>query len=265
MSEAQPIEDAIEPVEEAEVIEPAEVDTETPEIESEAKTDEGTSDSSPGKKDAKSRIDELTKNWREAQRENERLRARLDAPAPKEPEPLDVRTLKDFDYDEAEYQKHVREVASSQAQQEYQTTTAREAQSQKMADFRSNEAVFAEKQADYYDVTNRAGLTVTPNMAAVIQDSDQGPAIHYHLGQNVELSQQLAGLPPVTMARRIGQIEAALSNVKPKKVSDAPEPAAKLKTVSNKTETDPYKMDREQYRKWSSTGDNYAKWRRKQK
>jgi len=266
MSEvAQPEEtqDAPEPEVTEAVTEPAEVDTETPEVAEEVKTDEET-DSSPGKKDAKSRIEQLNTNWREAQREAEYWKAKAETPV-ETPTELPVKTLKDFEYDEVEYQKHIREVSRNEAQQEFQSTAAQDAHSRKQAEFRSNESVFAESNDDYYDVTHRAGLKVTPVMAEVIRDSDIGPAIHYHLGQNVELSQRLANMKPVTMAREIGKIEAALSNIKPKAVSSALEPAPKLKPVASKTETDPYKMTQEQYQKWASTGNNFAKWRRKHK
>ena len=268
MSEvAQPIEttDAPEPEVVETVVDPAEVDTETPETKAETTTDEETPEPSTGKKDAKTRIDELTKLRREAEREALYWKQKAETPAQQAPEPLPVQTLKDFGYDEVAYQNHVREVALNQAQREFQSSAASEAQNRKMAEFRSNESVYAESHADYYDVSNRRGLTVTPQMAEVIKDSEHGPAIVYHLGQNVELSQQLANMPPVTMARQIGQIEAKLNSVKSQSVSNAPEPAPTLKPVSAKTETDPYKMSREQYQKWASKGDNFAKWRAKQK
>ena len=80
-------------------------------------------------------------------------------------------------------------------------------------------------QFDDFDTVALADdLPVSQAMAAVIQASEHGPAVLYHLGSNPEESARIAALDPLSAAREIGLIEAKLSLPKPKRNSAAPDP-----------------------------------------
>lgn len=66
-----------------------------------------------------------------------------------------------------------------------------------------------------------------PSMAQAIMESDIGPEIMYHLGNNIQDAMRIASLGPLAAAREIGKIESKLIVVpvtEPKRISQAPEP-----------------------------------------
>lgn len=83
-----------------------------------------------------------------------------------------------------------------------------------------------EKYADYDQVTRNRDLSITPTMAEVIQASDIGPEVAYHLGQNPKEAERISRLPPLLQAKEIGRIEDKLSSAPPvvKKTTSAPDP-----------------------------------------
>lgn len=67
-------------------------------------------------------------------------------------------------------------------------------------------------------------LPVTVTTAEILADSDVGIDIAYHLGTHRAEAAQIAALPPMEQARRLGMIEARLTAVKPQLTSSAPDP-----------------------------------------
>ncbi len=76
---------------------------------------------------------------------------------------------------------------------------------------------------------------VTEFAANLIKESELGPALALHLGQNPELAEQIARLPDYLQAREIGKLEARLETQTAtpveKPVSKAPPPVPRLEAT----------------------------------
>lgn len=68
------------------------------------------------------------------------------------------------------------------------------------------------------------------NVLGLIQESDKGPALAYHLGCHLDEADRISRLDPVIAARELALIEAGLDLPKPKKVTGAPDPIKPLGT-----------------------------------
>ncbi len=200
------------------------------------------------------RIDQLTREKYDALRERdrqsyelERLNARLaEVEKAKQPEVApqnDFPTLEQFGYDEGKFNAavatHYAKLASEQARTaaQEQLRAEREQQSREQANknWKTKEAEFLKSKPDYAQKVYRdprdGGPIVTPHMGEVMMASEHGPAIAYHLAENVEAAAAIAQLPPLEQARELGRIEerlvAARAPAKPA-VSQAPPPPAKV-------------------------------------
>ena len=103
----------------------------------------------------------------------------------------------------------------------------------KQADFNVKESDYAIDVTDYHAVTRNPTLKLSPEMVQVAQDSDEGPKILYYLGKHPDVSERLANMSPLAMAREIGRIEATkLDSVATPSISNAPEPVKPLKSAA---------------------------------
>ena len=223
----------------------------TPEVETQA-------DPSPAKADenketvskVQSRFDELTKHRREAERERDYWREQA-LTKQREPEPVKVdaelKTEADFDFDSAKYQQYVfaeaQKQAVSAAKRELQADRDMQTKAQREASFASRSREFASTVSDFNEVVKNESLRITPEMADVIKDSDDGPALAYHLGKNPDVADRIAQLPPIVAARELGKIEATLAfereKAKEKPVSKAPPPTPKVDAVESSLRVTP--------------------------
>ena len=210
------------------------------------------------------RISELVHERNEARRKLDAERHRLDQvvemlaqqrqPAP-EPEPVPP-TLEDFQYDEGKYRAAVIDYAQKQAtvaaRAEIQQWQAQQAQQAKAQSFKAKEAEFATATEDYADAVYDPSLPITAAMAEVIQESDVGPQLAYHLAKNRAVAEQLSKLPERAMAREIGRLEAKLSAPAPRPVAvpKAPPPPPKLEATEAEVDKDPDSMSIDDWVKW---------------
>lgn len=221
----------------------------------------------------RSRIDELTRLRREAERDRDFYREqalRLQQPQEKATEPAPVsksKTLADFQYDEGQYQEYLFQEAEKRAvtaaekrlreQQEKDTANRRK------SEFERKEADFAKTVDDYHEVTRSASLPVTAEMAQVIAESDDGPALAYYLGKNIAIAEQISSMPPLAAARELGRIEMKLAaereKAKEKPVSKAPPPTPKLEAAEADFEKNPDEMSIEEWKKWRDKRDRARK------
>src|SRR5689334_3453166 len=166
------------------------------------------------------RIDELTRNWRETERDRDHWRElalknqREVAPREieeRETEPTgepELKTLADFNYDEVAYAKHMRDVARETAKRETESirkelreSRTKEEREHARTEFQDRAQSWAKEQkiADF-DLVFRdprdGGPIVTETMAETILDSEQGAAVLYHLAKNKTFSASIARLPP---------------------------------------------------------------------
>lgn len=222
-----------------------------------------TDESAAKPKGVAKRIDELTRNWREAQRQNEALLRILESQGKtpeQRPEPVAPKTLADFNYDDTQYQAHLMQQATQQAveaaKRELQAQAQRDRELRRQQTFAQKQAEFAETVEDYRDVVFNDNLPITPAMAEAIQESDDGPALAYHLGKNPDLAARIAALPPIAAAREMGRLEARLSAEKEKAkapvVSKAPPPPPKIDAVepSVNVRPDDPESDKLSIREW---------------
>jgi hypothetical protein len=198
---------------------------------------------------AQKRIDELTRNRREAERDRDYWREQAMKKEPEKPvetvvEP--VKTLADFDYDEGKYQEHLfskaRAEAVDEAKKVLKEEQSQQTTSRKVTEFRGKEADFSKSVDDYHDVVTNPSLSISQPMADVAMEMENGPEVLYYLGKNPALADEIAHLSPLSAARELGRIEAKLSTKESgEKVSKAPAPAPKIAAVEASTKLNPSK------------------------
>lgn len=208
------------------------------------------------------RIDELTRNWREAQRQNERLLGMLEqrnqAPQQQQSTASEKKSLKDFNYDEAAYTDHLyteaRKVAEQSAKEAGIKFRAEQEAIQRRAKFDERVAQFAATVADYHDVVTES-TPVSEGMADALLDSDEAGAVMYYLGNNRDVALKLYQMSPAKAGREIQKIEDRLvaerKKAAEKPVSKAPEPLPKVEGGDpGSSEKDPSQMTDAEFSKW---------------
>jgi hypothetical protein len=236
------------------------------------------------KKDAvQERIDKLTREKYDALRERDRRDYELElknariaelekAQKPEVATQNDFPTLESVGFDEgkfyaavAAYTKGMTESAKEAAREEARgiIQAERDAQSQELSNksWATKEAEFLKSKPDYtekvVDAGRRGAWACTPEMGAVIKQSEMGPAIAYYLAEHTDIAAEIAKKDPLVQAREIGRIEAKLELAKapPKPaVSQAPPPVNKVDSADAQAEKTPAEM----------TDNEFAKWRKKQ-
>lgn len=190
------------------------------------------------------RLDRQTRNWRALERDRDHWRemamrqsSQAPPPAAEAPRETTSKTLADFEYDEGKYQSYLfseaQKHAVEAAKRELRAEQDRSAAERRVSTFRQRVTEFAKTVEDYESVVNDPSLPITAAMAEVIQDSDDGPALAYHLGKNPEVAARIAQLPPHAAARELGRLEARLEAERERAkekpvVSKAPPPAPKI-------------------------------------
>ena len=225
--------------------------------------DEHSESDAPKSKGVQKRLDELTRNWRETERDRDHWRdlaLRNNAPQPKQEAPQEdkLKTLADFEYDDAKFQAYVFEQAEKRSvnaakralKEEQELTTKK----QRFESYRSKESEFAKTVEDYHDAINSLNAELVQGVAEAIVESDDGPALLYHLAKNREIAAQLAKLSPIAAAKELGRIEARLATererAKAEKVSKAPPPPPKVEANDPAIDKDPDQMTTEEWVKW---------------
>lgn len=227
-------------------------------------------DSPVKKKDGfQERIDDLTRNWRETQRELaysrdeiRRLQAQVQppaAPAQLPQQPAKLKTLADFGFNEAEHAAYLlgeaSKAATEAAKRELAAEQEQRSKQEIAADYVKRAKDFAKEHEDYKQVAETA--PISDEVAEIVMGLDNGPEVAYHLGQNPEVALELNRLPQVHAAFELGQIAARLgfereAAAKAKSlVSAAPTPPPKLAGAEpGSAPTDPEKMSQSQFNKW---------------
>lgn len=237
--------------------------------------DDATAPGAKPRQGVQKRIDELTRQRYETQRDRDYWRdlaMRGGAPKPaagaapaaaidmsKMPKPP---TLAEFAYDEKKFNealigyndKLFREaipaaVAGEIAKSQHGAQQQRALQEmQGIADaFGTREAEAVTRYADYEEVAHNPDLNVTPNMAVAIQLSEKGPDIAYYLGSHPAEAAKICALSPIAQATAIGRLEARFLRSGPKKPTQSPAP---MKPVGSRgvVTKDPSKMSTAEYR-----------------
>jgi hypothetical protein len=183
---------------------------------------------------AHERIDDLTRQRREAERQAEYWKQRATSA-------VDPNTL--------EYEEGIAERVSQRHRQE-QADTAKETAGQLAVEaFTYRETIAREKFADYDAVARNPNTPITTAMADIIRDSDVGPDLAYHLGKNVTEAARIAALPTTRQAVELGKLEARITAPKPLP-KQPPEPVSPVSAIAAGGRKDPGKMSFAEYKAW---------------
>jgi AraC-like DNA-binding protein len=133
-------------------------------------------------------------------------------------------------------EQYVEALALQRAEQIAQEKEFNVRQAQVIEAWGEKEEVTRDKYPDYEQVVHNPNLRITDVMANVIQGSEIGPEIAYHLGLNPKESARIAALPPFAQASEIGKLEVKLvANPPVKKTSSAPEPFKGIRSGGSDT------------------------------
>ncbi len=183
---------------------------------------------------AHERIDELTRQRREAERQAEYWRAMAQQKA----------NIDDLDYDD---QIAARVTARQREEMAQSAEYAVRSVAQQV--FEAREAGVRERYADYDIVAKNPSLPITNEMAEVILESDAGPELAYHLGKNPAEAARIARLNPRLQAAELGKLEVRLTAPKPA-AKQPPQPIQPVNGIAAGGARDPDKMSMSEYIAW---------------
>jgi hypothetical protein len=139
---------------------------------------------------------------------------------------------------------------TKQYEKDLQDREAREAERKAVKGFTESVANSRSKHTDYDDVVTNPNLVISEDVVNVLQMSEIGGEIAYHLGQNPDEAAHLSSLPPLAIAKEIGKIEARLVEPPKKRVSTAPDPLKPIVPGGEVPHKDPDKMSQAEYEQW---------------
>ncbi len=175
----------------------------------------------PKNKGVGKRIDELTREkydaqrerdfWREQAMRNQRQPEQRQEQAGQTVQATDEPTLEEHGFDVAAYNRAWYDWRKQEDAKADQKAKEIQSQQERAKKYQDSVQSFAEANPDFYDVFHD-GLPVTQTMAEAITDADNPAAIAYYLGQNPEEAARIAGMSPSAVSRAIGRIEAKLES-----------------------------------------------------
>jgi len=178
------------------------------------------------------RIDELTREKYDAQRERDYWREQATRGNQQQAQPVKEAdstepTLEGCEFDVQKY---------NAAWYEWKRGQERKAESQQKREQKLQESAqgFAQSNPDYFEVISNPYLRISQDMVDVIADTDNPAALAYYLGKNPQEAERISTMNLAGVARAIGRIEAELSapppprQITPKTVTKAPPPVTTL-------------------------------------
>lgn len=197
--------------------------------------DDAAADKPKRKHWAHERIDELTRQRREAERQADYWKARAE-----------TRTT---DLDGLDYEEQIAERVSSRQRKEMAESASDAVRSVSQQVFEARETLVRERFPDYDAVARSPNVQITPSMAEVIYDSEAGPEIAYHLGKNPAEAARIAALPAIRQAAELGRLEAKISAPKPLP-KQPPAPVNPVSAIAAGGTKDPETMSMSEYAAW---------------
>jgi hypothetical protein len=199
---------------------------------------EGAGEQPKPRKSAQERIAELTAARREAEREAEFWRSK----ATQAPQPAQQLKAEDDEPDPSAYEhgeldaRYIRDHATYHATKTFARQQAElEARQRTQAAVQTFEQRLVEQFPDG-EPEGLARLRAMPELSAVVQetilDSDIGPQLADHLGQNLRDLARISALPPIKQARELAKLELKLATPpapSPKTATDAPAPTPQVR------------------------------------
>jgi hypothetical protein len=210
------------------------------------------------KKTVQDRINELTRQRREADRRNAELERRLAAieagkPEPKpdaQPDPDAPPDPSAFEYGELDV-GYIKAVARHEARQEHASLRKSEEERQQQAKHVEHQREVATRMTtlietgtakfdDFEDLVKDPTLPVTPELAMLVLDSDVGADIAYHLAQPKNRAELIAMVQknPLQLAKEFGKLEVRFAKkTEEKKAPGAPPPVQQPRGSGGKFST----------------------------
>lgn len=200
-----------------------------------------TKDSAKG---VQKRINELTANWRNTERDRDHWRELALQKAQEKPvvpsAPQGKPTLEQFEFDQERYIDALAEwklnEATKAAEAKRKEDESKSAAAKRRAAFDERAAKYAADKADYHALISDPTLPVSQAMAEAILDADEdGPALLYHLAQNRDEAARIFNLPERQAALALGRIVAKLSAAPPvetPQITAAPKPVPVVKPTA---------------------------------
>jgi hypothetical protein len=186
------------------------------------------------KNGVQSRIDELTRKARDAERRANYYEGLATQPAQNSAEDAAKPTADQFD----DYAEFVEALTDWKVAQKTQTLAKDAAkgvvQHEREANYKERLAETKAAITDFEEVMEKAkDMQIADYVGEAVFDSERGPEIFYHLAQHPEVAERLNGLSPMKAAMEIGKIEAQLSAPAAKRTSQAPAPITPIAPGSN--------------------------------
>lgn len=184
------------------------------------------------------RIDELTRSRREAEREAAYWKARVQgtdsaqspaqtAAQPKPPVQTDYATPEEYQEALDDFKIDQKVEAKLAAKESEKTVT--EAVTKRAMDWQSRLADARESIPDFDEVVNAAEIPVAGHVAELLVEHDLGAALMHHLAKNPEVLEKMNNMSPAKAAFEIGKLSTVLEAAAPGSGTD----------ISSVTETKP--------------------------
>jgi multidrug efflux pump subunit AcrA (membrane-fusion protein) len=113
------------------------------------------------------------------------------------------------------------------------------------------------RYADFEAVVYAPHVPITDDMVAVIQSSDVGADLAYHLGKNPALAARIAKMRPIEAARELGRIEATLTRPQARTQTQAPDPINPVRGKAAGAK-DPTKMTQDEWNAFRDAGGTFS-------
>ena len=196
------------------------------------------------------RIDEVTAKKYEAEREAAYWRGIAEGKSPQQPAQPQAQEAPDRWDDPEGHDRWLIAQAKRELLTETQQVTA-------LQSFEERAAKVRQSKPDFDSVVGNPNLPVSETMWNVIRESDGGPEVFYHLGQNPQEARRIAALPDYRQAAELGKLEAKLSHPAPAPAprTPPPPPPQTVAGLSAGIAKAPEDMSMSEYIKWRSKGD----------
>ena len=210
----------------------------TSETGAETPASEGDSDQPQRESRAKDRIQELVRRAKEAEAERDQLLAEKQQQTQQQTQ-QQKRDRFEYESDD-EYLGDVVTTKLSEFERQRvereQQRAAQRAEQARLDVWQERVADTRERIPDFEAVAFNDRVPYSQAMIQIVQGSDVGPEIAYHLGKNPQEADRISRLGPLDAAREIGRLESRFSQKARPKVSNAPPP---VKTISGTGASEP--------------------------
>lgn len=185
-------------------------------------------------KSARTRIDELTRARREAERDRDFYKGLVSQPTPVSPPDGAVKPTPDSFESYDEYVDALTDWKVDQKLAKTSSETAERTEGMvRQANWTSKMEAAQSLLPDYATVVGSSEVPVASHVAEALMDSERGPELAYHMAQHPEVVDRLNKLSPVKAALEMGRLETALTAPVVRPTTKAPAPISPLRPAAS--------------------------------